>query len=309
MSHNGREVSAFCIPGFYRNFFGSFLQGFGPDLVIFLCSPRRSVLLLKVGNGVYEWMFLLGTFLLDLQRAVRSFFFFFFQNCFFVHVLLRVFRTRTVWSQLEVFSSLSLSLPFREDLVSSCAASRHWRVECLWEENLEILIIYSTGFSARFRLGGIELNRAVSRIEISSGKGLKRAAICRTLRMFNSCSLFRIVHLLETTETLQLQVCFSWRKRHCQENVGVFLLEIESVKLCTVMKQFQRESANFTPRHFFLSVRYQSPSSTVLHAEAVQLSSVFRISVETWVASWNVLHLRKLTFCNSRSHPVATEAS
>jgi hypothetical protein len=62
----------------------------------------------------------------------------------------------------------------------------------LWEENLEILIIYSTRFSARFRLGGIELNRAVSRIEILSGKGLKRAAISKTLRMFNSCSLFRI---------------------------------------------------------------------------------------------------------------------
>ncbi len=61
----------------------------------------------------------------------------------------------------------------------------------------------------------------------------------------------------------------------------MFLLEIESVKLCTEMEQFQRESVNFTPRRTFLSVRYQSPSSTVLHAEAVQLSSVFRISVET----------------------------
>ncbi len=79
----------------------------------------------------------------------------------------------------------------------------------MWEEDLDILIIYSPRFSARFRLGGIELNRAVSRIEILSGKRLKRAAISKTLSMVNSCSLFRIVHLLETTETLQLQVCFS----------------------------------------------------------------------------------------------------
>jgi hypothetical protein len=47
------------------------------------------------------------------------------------------------------------------------------------------------------------------------------------------------------------------------------------------MEQFQRESVNFTPRRTFLSVRYQSLSSTVLHAEAVQLSLAFRISVET----------------------------
>jgi hypothetical protein len=81
-------------------------------------------------------------------------------------------------------------------------------VKCLWEEDLEILIIYSPRFSARFRLGGIELNCAVSRIEILSGKRLKRAAISKALPMLNSCSLFRIVHLLETTEKLQLQVCF-----------------------------------------------------------------------------------------------------
>ncbi len=61
----------------------------------------------------------------------------------------------------------------------------------------------------------------------------------------------------------------------------MFLLEIQSVNLCTEMEQFQRESVNFTLRRTFLSVRYQSPSSTVLHTKAVQLSSAFRISVET----------------------------
>jgi hypothetical protein len=66
-------------------------------------------------------------FCLIFNVLCAVFSFSFFKIVFVVHVLLRVFRTRTVWSQLEVFSSLSLSLsrPLHEDLVLSCAASRH----------------------------------------------------------------------------------------------------------------------------------------------------------------------------------------
>lgn len=110
MFHNGREVSIFCIPGLYRNFS---LAVFFKDLVpiwLSVCAVdkihslaqgwERSVWMNVLIRCIFAWS----------STCCAQFFLFLFLIVFVVHVLLRIFRTRTVWSQLEVFSSLSLSL-------------------------------------------------------------------------------------------------------------------------------------------------------------------------------------------------------